>query len=343
MKNKVIFSNKLPNRNLFPAETVLLYDQILASKPDFKKWKSDFKFQISLQAGESLKTLDSLQKVLNQLDRKNIPQTGNLTFVAIGGGSVGDFVGFLASIFLRGRKFVQIPSTWLAAIDSAHGGKNALNLNKSKNQIGTIYEPDHVFVVRSLLESQPHDRILDSMGEIVKTAIIDSDKNFKFLEKNKNKINSTQLFKILPDLIQTKLKIVATDPFEKKGMRRVLNLGHTLGHVFESYYKLPHGYSVLLGTLFSARWSFELELLKETDYIRICELIQSFESSQFTLQECLKNISEKNIRKGLSKDKKMTAESEIDFIFIAAIGKVLRHKVSVQSIINEVNRQKMEF
>ncbi len=333
MKTDLVYSQKLPPRRQFPAATVLLYDAILDKQPFFKTWRQSFAHSWPLVAGENLKTIASFYSLLKKISTATIPQSTDLTFLAVGGGSVGDFVGFLASTFLRGRRFVQIPSTWLAAIDSAHGGKNGLNLAGVKNQVGTIYPAESVYLVKQLLESQPNERANDAMGEVLKIAIINTPALLKLIsEKN--------LYSLLPTLIQAKLKVVAKDPLEKLGHRRVLNLGHTMGHVFESHFKLPHGQAVKLGILFSAKWSLHRKNLKPADYDQIC--IAAGLNAEATLHSCITKMNSAKILRLLSKDKKLISSSEIDFIFICKIGKVIRNKVSFSDVLTEVKRQKQE-
>ena len=191
--------------------------------------------------------------------------------------------------------------------------------------------------MQELLQSQPQTRLDDALGEVFKIAIINAPTVMKKLSDNK----SIDLYKLLPQLIQSKLKIVQTDPFEKKGNRRLLNLGHTLGHVLESHFSIGHGHAVKLGILFAARWSFHLDYLKEKDFVQIWNLIHK--SGPIDLQEKLKNISKNTAKKLLAKDKKLITSSQVDFIFIKKIGKVFRNKMSLQSIIDEMQRQKMEF
>ena len=327
----------MPLRSQFPVNSVLLYDSALNQHPFFRTWKKHFSHQLQLKAGEKLKTLESFSQTLKKLAAIKIPQTQDLTFVAVGGGSVGDFVGFLASTFLRGRSFVQIPSTWLAAVDSAHGGKNGLNFQGTKNQIGTVFLPDRVYLIQQLLQSQPQARYEDALGEVLKIAIINTPAVLPKLTT----LKKVKIYKLLPSLIHSKLKIVKSDPFEKKGNRRLLNLGHTIGHVLESYFSLTHGHAVKLGILFSARWSFHRGHLKEKDFIQIWNTIHQLEKSD--LQIHLKNLSITAAKKLLLKDKKLISSHEVDFIFVQKIGKVFRQKVTVQSVIDEIHRQKTEF
>lgn len=341
-KSQVIYQSQMPSPRAFPRETVLFYDSILLKNPKIKAWIRKFPFSLPLQSGEKLKDLNSLQKQLNVLNKLSVPQTTELTFVALGGGSVGDFVGFLASIYLRGRRLIQIPSTWLSAVDSAHGGKNGLNFQSEKNQLGTFYPADQIYIVSQLLETQPPARLQEAMGEFLKMAIICDKKTFVFLENNIAQLNSKKILSILPATIRNKYLVVAQDPYEQKGHRRVLNLGHTMGHVLESHYGWPHGLCVMLGMLFSIRWSYHLKIADEATYIRVSNLIEDIWPEQ-TLSDDLASMPLKLIEKKLSKDKKRTSNSTIDFIFVRRVGSVVRQKVKISEILAEVQRQTKEY
>lgn len=341
-KSQVIYQSQMPSPRAFPRETVLFYDSILLKNPKIKAWIRKFPFSSPLQSGEKLKDLNSLQKQLNVLNKLSVPQTTELTFVALGGGSVGDFVGFLASIYLRGRRLVHIPSTWLSAVDSAHGGKNGLNFQSEKNQMGTFYPADQIYIVSQLLETQPPSRLQEAMGEFLKMAIIRDKKTFHFIENNIAHMNSKKILSILPATIRNKYQVVAQDPYEQKGHRRILNLGHTMGHVLESHYGWPHGLCVMLGMLFSIRWSYHLKIANEATYIRVSNLIEDIWPEQ-TLSDDLASMPIKMIEKKLSKDKKRTSNSTIDFIFIRRVGSVVRQKVKISEILAEVQRQTKEY
>lgn len=339
MTSQIIFSKSLPVHNQFPDETIVLYDSILDKNKNFNNWINKFSYKISLKAGEELKTLKSFNLVLNKISALEIPKSTSLTFVAVGGGSVGDFVGFLASVYLRGRALILIPSTWLSAVDSAHGGKNGLNFSGIKNQIGTFYPAQKIYICKNLLLIQPSIRLIESLGEIIKISIISDLLLFNKLEKN---ISAKEVYKNLPKIIDLKNKIINKDPLEKNGFRRVLNLGHTLGHVFESHYKWPHGIAVILGIQFSARWSLNRKFLKLDEFIKISMLIESLEIKQ-NLKYALGNIDEKKIIKILLKDKKLTTKNELDFIFIKKIGNCFRKSITIEQILLEVKRQLLEY
>jgi 3-dehydroquinate synthetase len=180
------------------------------------------------------------------------------------------------------------------------------------------------------------------MGEIIKIAVLGDAKLFKIIEYKINGLKQQDVIKILPRVINLKYKIVERDPQEKKGIRRLLNLGHTMGHVIESHYGWPHGVSVLLGLQFAARWSFAKSVLPQKDFFRISMLIDSLDLS-VNLNEALDKISPAKISALLSQDKKLTSKSQLDFIFIKKIGLYSRQTVSLQEVLNEVKRQKSEY
>lgn len=342
MKSQIVYTKALPKPAQFATESVLFYDSILAKNKNISLWIKSFPYKIALKSGEQLKTIQSFNSVLNKISKLKVPKSTKLTFVALGGGSVGDFVGFAASVYLRGRKLVLIPSTWLSAVDSSHGGKTGLNLLSTKNQIGSFYPAEKIYICDGLLKTQPKARLTESMGEIIKIAVLSDAKLFKNLESNVGKLNESQILKILPRVIDLKYKIVNKDPLETKGTRRLLNLGHTMGHVFESRFGWPHGVCVLLGMQFAARWSFAKGLLSQKDFFRISMLIDSLELT-YDLSEALGKLNAAQILNLLSKDKKLTAKSQLDFIFIKKIGSCVRISVSQNDILNEVKRQKSEY
>ncbi|MBY0554500.1 3-dehydroquinate synthase [bacterium] len=342
MKSQIVYSKALPKPAQFSTETVLFYDSILAKNKSLKSWINSFPYKIALESGEKLKTLNSFESVLNKISKLKVPKTTQLTFVALGGGSVGDFTGFIASVYLRGRKLILLPSTWLSAVDSSHGGKTGLNLLNSKNQIGSFYPASTIYICDELLLTQPKARLTESMGEIIKIAVLSDAKLFKNIEDKINGLKQQDILKILPRVIDLKYKIVQRDPQEKNGIRRLLNLGHTMGHVFESNYGWPHGVCVLLGMQFAARWSFAQGSLPQKDFFRISMLIDSLDLS-VSISEALQKISTAKISTLLSKDKKLTAHSQLDFIFIKKIGSCYRQSVTLQDVLNEVKRQKSEY
>lgn len=317
---------------------LLIYDQHLSQFSAFKNWSKKFSAEYAVQAGEDLKDLRHFSKHIEKIVKKIEPiPNRHLTIVVAGGGSIGDFGGFVASILKRGVRLVMVPTTWLAAVDSAHGGKNGLNSNGAKNQVGTIYEPDEVHLVYLFLKQQPLERVREAGGEVLKISLLAGIDQKKFLSFSTSK----DLWRILPNVIKAKLKIVRQDPFEKKGIRHLLNLGHTMGHVFEAELKLPHGIAVAYGLIFATSFSRYRGYCSEQAFEKIIShpLWLLFFPSKIYLK-CL-SLSEKRVRDLLLKDKKRDLRSQVRFIFLRAFGKPHIENVTVADLVQEMKRQRM--
>ena len=254
--SRVIYRQSLPGVSELGADSVLLFDrQLIKRVPGFRRWAAQFPFRFEVEAGEGLKSLEIFSDLARKLVRRTAAlPVGALRIVGVGGGSVGDFAGFLASVFKRGVDLVHVPSTWLAAIDSSHGGKTALNVGGAKNQLGTFYPASRIYLVKELLLSQPEERAQDALGELSKIALIDGRPWVRNLMDSRLQ-GGKLLWRYLPEAVDSKYRVVDRDPFEKKRIRQLLNLGHTLGHVLEAYHGLAHGDAVGQGLLFALQWS----------------------------------------------------------------------------------------
>ena len=346
MKASLIrYTQNLPDVKELGSELLLIHDDVLPRKSTtFKKWMKQIPLRYPVKAGEQLKDVSYFPKHIS----KNTAlcenaSTKKLTVVVVGGGSVGDFGGFVASILKRGVRLVHIPSTWLAAIDSAHGGKTALNVGGAKNQIGTFYPAAEVCMVKSLLLSQPAPRAFEGFGELLKIALIEGGTLWSQLSKE-FEVNEEVLWKYLAAAVKAKYKVVQKDPHEKKGHRHILNLGHTMGHVLESYYQLPHGISINYGVDFALRWSLEKKIMKESDYEEIIRkpvmaylLSPSRDELLVTKSQALKEF-----RRLLLSDKKKTDSEVLRFIFVKKPGQTVVQEVHVDDILIEICRQKEE-
>lgn len=340
VKTKIIKVSSLPTLGQVThpeRQSVVIFDSILLKSSPFKKWIAQFDLALPVQAGESLKTVHRYAQVLNQIQtwqKKNLI-TKKLQFVAIGGGSVGDFTGFLASTYQRGCPLVQIPSTWLSAVDSAHGGKNGLNLNGTKNQIGTIYSAEKIILSKQILLHQPADRLIEAFGEIFKICLINRP-----LLISKVQFSEKYVWQNLEKFITAKMQVVAKDPLEKTGYRQLLNLGHTLGHVYESALGTSHGKAVLMGLIFSVRWSFHLGYMNKKCFLNLSQLMTSLDES-LNFSKAYK-ISTSKVFQALIQDKKsVTAqEKSLRFIFIKRPGQVFIENKKVSEIVAEFERQR---
>ena len=300
-----------------------------------KKWRTNSKFQFYyIKSGEKTKSLEQLphhiQKInslISDFDRSSF------LFIAVGGGSVIDLTGFLASIYKRGLPVIFIPSTWLSALDSAHGGKNALNFKNVKNLLGTYYFPQAVFMVEELLKHSPKKIEQQAYGELLKMAFIKGGSFYNSLKQDIFKNQKISIQKFIQPAIESKIKIVQKDPFETKGERKKLNLGHTVGHILEAVEALPHGLAVLHGLLFSLNWSYYKGFLSKKRFEEMKGLI--------SLKERKKKIPLNLFKNYLRQDKKHKAGFKIDFIFINKPGEVFGRPVLEIDLIKEAKRQSL--
>ena len=285
----VISKNAISEKNLVPLlknhnKTLLISDDGVPSKivrevtavckPSTKV------FQIILQHGEQAKSVQNFQKILNFLADNNFDRTDLI--VAVGGGVVGDISGFVASSYLRGIQFIQIPTTLLAQVDSSVGGKTAINILSGKNLVGAFYNPKGVIIDTNVLHSLPNRQLKAGLAEVIKYAFIQNKALFSLLKKYPKKILSKD-HKIIEEIIflslQTKARIVTKDEKEN-GIRAILNFGHTFGHAIEAhgkYKKILHGEAVAKGMRIASKISYLENLISEKEYEEVIALLQKYE------------------------------------------------------------------
>ena len=295
-----------------------------------------FPVRFGVESGETLKSIESFSGFCERVSRSGFDlPTRQMTVLAVGGGSVGDFAGFFASVYKRGVRLVHLPTTWLAAIDSAHGGKTALNIGGAKNQIGTFYPAASTALVKSILQTQGDDRITDAMGELGKIALIDGGTWVEKLESSPLE-GADLLWKFLKPAIESKMKVVRRDPREEKGLRQVLNLGHTLGHVLEIEMGLSHGAAVAQGLFFALEFSHQKRLLKDAPFEDAMSLLARL---GLVPRPPAKALSSTTMTRVLLHDKKREAQGEVTFVFLRDIGRTERRSVAVSEILTEARRQ----
>ncbi len=343
-KSQVLFRNSLPFHKLDPDTHFLLYDLEMENLDcedlGVKDFISSFPHCLGLKGGESVKEFKDFPKKV-ELILKKWPQPVNRsqTMVILGGGSLGDFGGFVASIIKRGVSLVHIPSTWLAAMDSAHGGKTALNRGGVKNQIGSFYPAKKVFIIKDLLETCPRELKEQSYGEFIKMALIGESRFFKNILTEKRSADEF-LWYFLKSCIEDKYHLILQDPFETKKTRQVLNFGHTFGHALESHFGWPHGDSVLQGLFFALEWSRYRGDLPQNLYEQITGVLRDkFERVPAHELNWYRKPGKRAITSFLREDKKMDEEGRILFIFLKTIGKTLAKPVLIDDLVSEAKRQ----
>lgn len=315
--------NSLYGKKIKRALTPISKNICVFKVPDSEKAKS---FSIYI------KTMKSLAKFA----RKTKP-----ILFALGGGVIGDLTGFVASTYRRGVPYVQIPTTLLAQVDSAIGGKVAIDIKEAKNIVGDFYQPKLVLCDLGFLKTLPQKELRNGLVELVKYGIIKDKKLFEFIEKNISKIlksNIASLERIVFKSCSIKASVVAKDEFDTKDVRAILNFGHTIGHAIEaaSQYKssIKHGQAVAIGMLMASFIALKLRLLRKRDHERLCALVK-----KVAPKTSLKTLNEKNILKSLSYDKKFVKGTN-KFILPVKIGRVRVVTNIPQDLIKEALRKK---
>ncbi len=275
---------------------------------------------ISFKKGEKSKNLETVEKLAEEMIKHGFDKKDAV--IALGGGVVGDIGGFLGSIYMRGIPYIHIPTTLLAMVDSAIGGKNGVDLVCGKNLIGTIIQPKVVFIDINFLKNLPEKQIRSGLAEVIKYGVIKDKKLFNFLEHNMDKIlkkDNKALKKILRRSIKVKVDIVRKDEKEQTGLRAILNYGHTYGHALEklSGYKLLHGYAISIGMVIANKIAIKKGLMKEKDAERIKKLLKTAGLPITTLK--------KPTNKDIQSDKKKEGDY-INLILPKRIGKVITYK-----------------
>ena len=282
---------------------------------------------ISIRCGEKIKTIDGYKTLTEKLIKSNINRKS--VIIAIGGGSLGDLTGFVASTILRGLEFYLVPTTLLSQVDSSIGGKNGINTILGKNLIGTFYQPKQVLIDISILNTLPKKEIRSGYAEIVKHALIKDYKFFCWLEENANKLlklNKSILEKAIYKSIIIKLFYVRKDEREflfNNNSRAMLNFGHTIGHAIESHYnykKFNHGEAISIGMITEAKISNYLGLLSSNELDRI---VTHFRKCRLKIFDDI--VKNKILINKLTKDKKNFLNT-IKFSLIDKIGSSIFYK-----------------
>ena len=256
------------------------------------------------EQGEKSKSFKTYQKITNQLFKYNFDRSDIL--IAFGGGVVGDITGFCAATFLRGIKYIQIPTTLLSQVDSSVGGKTAINVPQGKNLIGSFYNPSYVLISTFFLQTLSDAQYKSGLGEVVKYAFIGNKRLKNIIQNNANKIVSKDeniLKLIITESIKTKSKIVTLDEKES-GIRAILNFGHTFGHAIEAHHKykdISHGAAITLGMIIAARVSFFEGHISEKQLKNVIEIIDSL-----NLNSDFKKYKYSGLKKYMAADKKVS-------------------------------------
>jgi 3-dehydroquinate synthase len=272
---------------------------------------------IDFPAGEVAKNFETSLHIIDRMIDLSADRTSAL--IALGGGVVGDITGFIASIYMRGIPYIQVPTTLLAQVDSSIGGKTGIDLPQGKNILGTFCQPKVVFIDLAFLNTLTPREFRSGLAEIVKYGIIDDPELFNSLEVEAEDIrasNTNLLKNVITRSCQIKKGMVEIDEMDK-GVRRILNFGHTIGHAIEaeSGYSISHGDAVSIGMVAAALISERLRYLPSEDRKRIISLIRAFGLPD----RIPKTLSSNGILSRIKRDKKKEGDT-IHFVLLKKIG-----------------------
>jgi len=267
--------------------------------------------------GEASKNAETFLSILDFLSSEKLGRTD--VVVALGGGVVGDLAGFAAASYMRGIRFVQIPTTLLSAVDSSVGGKTAINLDAGKNLAGAFYQPDAVICDTSLLSTLTEEVFRDGCAEVIKYGVIADRELFHSL----NTPVHTQLEEVITRCVEIKGDVVAGDEFEN-GKRKLLNFGHTVGHAIESLsgYRTSHGHAVAAGMAIVTRAAVHMGMCGSDCLESLLQMLRLYNLSEST--SCDAGL----LARTCLSDKKRVGDG-ITMIFPVEIGKCILKKIPV--------------
>jgi 3-dehydroquinate synthase len=280
---------------------------------------------IEIRPGEEAKTLQTAETIYRKFLRLDLDRSSFV--LAIGGGVVTDIAGFCASTFMRGIPFGFVPTTLLAQVDAAIGGKNGVDLDRYKNIVGVFSQPRFILMDFKFLKTLPQREVRSGAAEIIKHALIAGPALFRDLENDEKGLLSLKrgtLEKIVFQSVKIKANIVKADEFER-GERRKLNFGHTLGHAVERIYGLRHGEAVSIGMVMAAAMSVAKGLLSWKEFRRITALLGTI-----GLPVRIPSDAEA-VLETVRRDKKRDQE-DIHFVFLRKIGKAEIQKIKFRDL-----------
>ena len=270
--------------------------------------------------GEEYKDLFWVYHILSKLLQAGLDR--NSVIFALGGGVIGDITGFVASVYMRGISFIQIPTTLLSQVDSSVGGKTGVNHPLGKNMIGTFYQPRLVWIDVQTLETLPEREFLAGMAEVIKYGIIWDRDFFYYLKDNREgilKLSPEPLTEIIRRSCEIKAEVVSKDEREA-GLRAILNYGHTVGHAVETvtnYREYLHGEAVAIGMVYEAALSAKMNMLSNDETAEIKTLLKEYKLP-VRVKELLNST---DLLKAMRIDKKVISGT-LRFILPEKIGKV---------------------
>jgi len=284
---------------------------------------------VAIGTGEGVKTLETVQTLYRAFMAREMDR--GACVVGIGGGIVCDIAGFAASTYLRGLDFGFVPTTLLAQVDAAMGGKNGVNFGGYKNMVGCFRQPRFVISDVAFLKTLPPQALACGFAEIIKHALISRRSMFELLEERHHEalaLAPAVLETLVWDSVTIKGGIVNRDE-EESGERRKLNFGHTFGHAIEAATGVPHGHAVSAGMMIAAQMSADRNLLTRDDVQRIFGLLKAMGLPTHI------DVSPQRMADGLRRDKKR-ADRDIGMVLLEGIGRAVIRPMDITGLIGEL-------
>lgn len=291
-----------------------------------------------LKDGESEKNFKNYIKILETALTIGLTRTDAI--IAIGGGVIGDIVGFAASTYMRGIDFIQVPTTLLSMVDSSVGGKTAIDMNNVKNIVGSFYQPKEVFININFLKTLDKKQYMSGLGEILKYAFIEDICGYKhslfmfeYLTLGCEKLlekEAMTVFRVIEYCLNLKIAVVSKDEKECD-LRKILNFGHTFGHALESitkYKKYTHGEAVIQGIFFILNWAYSQNFISYSYYRLSTELLNKYGFKNLNLA---KKYKTEKLLEFIKKDKKASSD-KISFIIPYDKKKVKTISLTVEEV-----------
>ena len=318
---------ELENRRIFVITNTTVYGLYAHSMEDLLRGSS-FHW-IVIEDGEEYKNWSTFIEVVEQVDSLGV--TRDSLVIGFGGGVVGDLAGFVAATILRGIDYIAVPTTLLAMVDSSIGGKTAINTKEGKNRLGSFYPPKKVLMPFACLQSLPTKEIQCGLGEIVKHGLLGSEKILALIENNAPSILNKDL-PILIELVQISCEIkgaIVMNDEREKGLRKTLNLGHTIAHSIEkvlNYREITHGHAVAIGLVTELRWMASQGYLSREVVRRISAIFKRLDMSTK-----IDNIDKEACVQAISFDKKCKYDM-ITLSIIKEIGVAYNLDIPIQEV-----------
>lgn len=294
---------------------------------------------IEIGDGEQFKSLTTYAEIVDQLiDEK---QDRTTTIIALGGGVVGDIGGFVAATYLRGVNLIQAPTTLLAQVDSAVGGKTAINRSSGKNLIGAFYQPQSVIIDVDVLRTLPPRIFVEGLAEVIKYGVIYDESFFNWLQANHEPVmerNPDALEYIIRRSCEIKSEVVQIDEREQ-GLRAILNFGHTFGHAIETltdYDEYLHGEAVAIGMRMAANLSLRLEMCSSDDAARVEHVLD-----MYGLDLNMPKLTADEMIGAMKLDKKVQ-DGKIRVVLMTEIGNVRVVELSDHALLSETIDSKLQ-